>query len=119
MFGPYRTLGQFGPFKELTLSILSTNAPFLFLSVTVSPPTRLPIGACLQSCPLMFMPTPYSLVPVAPLLLITLLDCLAMTYDLRKDRYTGNVIPGKSMTQIKNTDGSFRHISQHSKRCPF
>jgi hypothetical protein len=34
---PYKTLVQFSRIKELTLSVLSTNAPFLFLSATVSP----------------------------------------------------------------------------------
>lgn len=37
---PYKTLVQFNRIKELTLSVLPTNAPSLFLSVTVSPPYK-------------------------------------------------------------------------------
>ena len=94
---PAHESGQLGPLPVI----------YDFLTTSISPPTWLLMGACVQSALVLLVSLPYSLFPAALLLAIRFLDTLAMTYGIRRNRFMDGVVMGKASAQVRDRDGEF------------
>ena len=70
------------------------------------------MGACLQSCVTIIVPSIYGLAPSALFLLTRLINTALITFSYKKNPYLEEVVMNKTTAQIPDGDGNFVDAGQ-------